>query len=108
MNNYTQTVVTVEKPTIFQKIKKWITGRVSAVIFGITIISTVYFIVNSICKGLNLISKSKQATDCDSFKYKVLNFTNVCALIIVAVFTLPPYIQKLTEKYQVMDENESF
>lgn len=108
MSDYNRSVIPNEKPTIFQKIKKWITGKVASVVFGITIISTVYFIVNSICKGINLISKSQQATDCDSFKYKVLNFTNICALIIVAVFTLPPYIQKLGEKYKVMDESGTF
>ena len=113
--NYQQTIqqpvqeqiITEEVPkklTFGQKIKAWITGKVASVIFGITTISMIYFIVNSIAKTINAIKRNEQATDCDAFKYKVLNFTNICALMILACFTLPPYFEKLIAKHKLMEK----
>lgn len=95
---------TPKKPTIIQKIKTWITGKVASVIFSITIISMVYFIVSTITKTINMVTRSEQAIECDAFKYKVLNFTNICALMILACFALPPYIEKLISKYKLMEK----
>lgn len=93
-----------KKLTFGQKIKSWITGKVASIIFSITIISMVYFIVCTIAKTINMVTKSEQAIECDAFKYKVLNFTNICSLMILACFALPPYIEKLISKYKIMEK----
>lgn len=89
----------------FDKIKNWFSGKVASIIFGITIVSVVYFIVSSIAKTINAISNNSQINDCDSFKYKVLNIVNIICLIFIACVSLPSSINTLIDKYKIMENS---
>lgn len=86
----------------FDKIKNWANTKIASFIFGITIVSVVYFVVSSIAKAINAISNNSQVNECDSFKYKVLNIVNIICLIFIACVTLPSNISTLMEKYKLM------
>jgi hypothetical protein len=87
---------------IFDKIKNWGKVKIASLIFGITTVSVVYFVVSSIARAINSISRSQQATDCDAFKYKVLNFVNIICLVFLACVSLPSNFSTLMEKYKIM------
>lgn len=87
----------------FDKIKGWVTGKVASLIFGISIVSVVYFVVSSIAKTINAIANNKKANECDAFKYKVLNIVNIICLIFLACITLPSNINTLIDKYNIMN-----
>ena len=87
---------------IFDKIKTWVNGKIASIIFGITIVSTVYFVVSSVAKTINAISNNRQINDCDSFKYKVLNIVSIICLIFLACVTLPSHINTLIDNHKIM------